>query len=285
MPFHRLVDLYAFGSLLNCMHIYGARIRSTQEQGQGNLALVDKEFQIAVIYVVVIMAMLHLATTAIRASGNKRVQLLKPRSNDLRSPGSDAENETRRSARSAGKLLALLVHGQLRRAVLLRRHLGRAILLRRHLRGGVRRVRRVVRLVLVGRGLDGVGLADGGAAGVRSARAAALVPLVPACRGGPPAPPPDQPRADGDRYHNNGDDHAHGDGGGSRRVGGGLGARRPCCRRRASCRAWRGGGVTGASYSYRTRACQLSCLHGMFRGGRDLHSDVGSSPAATPSAQ
>lgn len=205
---------------------------------------------IAVIYLVVTMAMLHLATTAMRASGNKQVQLLKPRSNDLRSPGSDAENETRGSARSPGKLLALLVHGQLRRAVLLRRHLGRAILLRRHLRGGVRRVRRAVRLVLVGRGLDGVGLADGCAAGVRSARAAALVPLVPARRGGSPAPPPDQPRADGYGYHDDGDDHAHGDGGRPRRVGGGLGARCPRCCRRASCRAWRGGGVTGAGCSY-----------------------------------
>lgn len=75
------------------------------------------------------------------------------------------------------------------------------------------RVRRLHHLVLVGRRLDGVGVADGRAAVRRRVPGCvALVPLVPARRVGPPALAPDQPRTGGDGYHDDRDDNTHGDG-------------------------------------------------------------------------
>lgn len=83
--------------------------------------------------------------------------------------------------------------------------------------------------MLVRRRLDGVGVADGPVAVRRRVpRAVVLVPLVPVRGVGPPAFPPDQPRADGYRYHDHGDHDADGDGDGLRRVGGGFGVRRLC---------------------------------------------------------
>lgn len=88
------------------------------------------------------------------------------------------------------------------------------------------RVRRLDSLVLICRRLDGVGVADRGVAVRRVVtRVAALVPLVPVARVGPPSLPPDQPRADCHCYHDDGDHDTGSYGSGPGRVGGGFGLR------------------------------------------------------------